>query len=232
MLWLNLMACLTKQKLVFNTDGAYIMRTVLIANSKGGSGKTTLATNLAGYFASQGQRVGLCDLDRQQSAFDWLKRRPKILPRIQSIDGRIQDAKAEWTIIDSPAGLHGEKLTEAIKQADWVIVPVQASAFDIGATSDFLDALRAEKAVRKERAFVAMVGTRVDVRARSMDTLNAFLQDTGFPVLTCLRNAQVYVHAAEQGASLFDFRPALVARDMEQWAPLLNWLEETSRNGK
>ena len=77
-----------------------------------------------------------------------------------------------------------------------------------------------------------MVGTRVDVRARSMDTLNAFLQDTGFPVLTCLRNAQIYVHAAEQGASLFDFRPSLIARDMEQWEPLLKWFEKTSRNGK
>ena len=211
------------------------MRTVLIANSKGGSGKTTLATNLAGYFASRGQRVVLSDLDRQQSALDWLKRRPEILPRIQGSDGRSQrsnNSGAEWTVIDSPAGLHGEKLTEAIKLADWVIVPVQASAFDIGATSDFLDALREEKAIRKERAFVAMVGTRVDVRARSLDTLNTFLQDTGFPVLTYLRNAQVYVHAAEQGASLFDFRSSLVARDMEQWAPLLNWLEETSRNGK
>ena len=211
------------------------MRTVLIANSKGGSGKTTLATNLAGYFASRGRRVVLSDLDRQQSALDWLKRRPEILPRIQGIDGRSQrsnSSSAEWLVIDSPAGLHGEKLTEAIKQADLVIVPMQASAFDIGATSDFLDALREEKAIRKERTFVAMVGTRVDVRARSLNSLNTFLQDTGFPVLTCLRNAQVYVHAAEQGASLFDFRPSLVARDIEQWTPLLNWLEETGRNGK
>ena len=211
------------------------MRTVLIANSKGGSGKTTLATNLAGYFASQGRRVVLSDLDRQQSALDWLKRRPKSLPRIQGVDGRGQDSgdfNAEWVVIDSPAGLHGEKLTEAIKQAEWVLVPIQASAFDIGATSDFLETLREEKVIRKERAFVAMVGTRVDVRARSMDTLNAFLQDTGFPVLTCLRNAQIYVHAAEQGASLFDFRPSLIARDMEQWEPLLKWFEKTSRNGK
>lgn len=211
------------------------MHTVLIANSKGGSGKTTLATNLAGYFASRGRRVVLSDLDRQQSALDWLKRRSRKLPRIHGIDGRNQrsdDHGAEWTVIDSPAGLHGEKLTEAIKQADWVIVPMQPSAFDIGATGDFLDALREEKAIRKERAFVAMVGTRVNVRARSLNTLNAFLQGTGFPVLTCLRNAQAYVQAAEQGTSLFDFRPSLVARDLEQWAPLLDWLVETNHNGK
>lgn len=211
------------------------MRTVLIANSKGGSGKTTLSTNLAGYFASRGRRVLLSDLDRQQSALGWLKRRSKKLPRIHGIDGRNQrseDPGAEWIIMDSPAGLHGEKLTEAIKQADWVIVPMQASAFDIGATSDFLDALREEKAIRKERAFVAMVGMRVDARARAINRLNDFLQDTGFPALTSLRNAQVYVQAAEQGASLFDMRPSLVARDLEQWAPVLTWLAETAPHGK
>jgi chromosome partitioning protein len=211
------------------------MRTVLIANAKGGSGKTTLATNLAGYFASRGRRVVLSDMDRQQSALDWLGRRSKILPRIQGIDGRKQrsdDLGAEWTVIDSPAGLHGEKLSEAIKEADWVLVPMQPSAFDIGATGDFLEALRGEKAVRKERAFVAMVGTRVIDRALSLNTLEAFLRDTGFPTLTCLRNAQVYVQAAEQGASLFDLRPSLVARDMDQWAPLLSWLVETNHHGK
>lgn len=211
------------------------MRTVLIANSKGGSGKTTLATNLAGYFASRGQRVVLSDLDRQQSSLGWLQRRSKTLPRIHGIDGRSRrsdDPGAEWTVIDSPAGLHGEKLTEAIKQADWVIVPMQPSVFDISATDDFLDALREEKAIRKERAFVAMVGTRVNIRARSLNTLNAFLRDTGFPVLTCLRNAQIYVQAAEQGTSLFDFRSSLVARDIEQWVPLLKWLVETNHNGK
>ena len=203
------------------------MRTVLIANSKGGCGKTTIATNLAGYFASRGRRVVISDLDRQQSALGWLQRRSKKLPRIHGVDGRNQrgnDPGAEWNVIDSPAGLHGEKLSDAIRQADWIIVPMQPSAFDIGATSDFLDALREEKAIRKERAFVAMVGTRVNSRARSSATLNKFLQDTGFPVLTCLRNTQVYVQAAEDGTSLFDLRPALVAQDLEQWAPLLHWL--------
>ncbi|HQR50518.1 MAG TPA: ParA family protein [Methylophilaceae bacterium] len=208
------------------------MRTILIANSKGGCGKTTVATNLAGYFASRGRRVFLSDMDRQQSSLSWLKRRSKKLPRIHGIDGRSHngsDPGAEWTVIDSPAGFHGEKLSDAIKQADWIIVPMQPSAFDIGATSDFLEALREEKAVRKERAFVAMVGTRVDPRTRAAATLNEFLQDTGFPVLTCLRNAQVYIQAAEQGTSLFDFRPSLVPRDLEQWSPLLQWLVATDK---
>lgn len=210
------------------------MRSILVANPKGGSGKTTLATNLAGYFATRGRRVTLSDLDRQQSSLQWLNRRPHKLPLIQGADGRHEegnDPGAEWTVIDSPAGLHGERLTSAVKRARWVIVPIQPSAFDIGATRDFLQVLLEEKAVRKERAFVAMVGMRVDVRTRAAATLNQFLQDTGLPVLTSLRHAQVYTLAAEQGASLFDIRPSLVARDLQQWAPLLHWLTNADRNG-
>jgi chromosome partitioning protein len=211
------------------------VRTVLIANPKGGSGKTTVATNLAGYFATRGRRVVLSDLDRQHSSLDWLKRRPHRLPLIQGADGRKErhnDPGAEWTVIDSPSGLHGERLSEAVKRADWVIVPIQPSAFDIGATSEFLTLLRDEKAVRKERAFVALLGMRVDVRTRSAATLNRFLQDSGFPVLTNLRDAQVYKLAAEQGASLFDIRPSLVTRDLQQWAPLLHWLVAAGKNGQ
>lgn len=209
------------------------MRTVLIANPKGGSGKTTLATNLAGYFATRGRRVILSDLDRQQSSLDWLKRRPYKLPLIQGADGRKAkeiDPGSEWTILDSAAGLHGDKLAEAVKLADWIIVPMQPSAFDIGATSDFLDVLREEKAVRKERVAVGLVGMRVNARTHSCATLNQFLEKTGFPVPTSLRDAQVYALAAEQGASLFDIRPSLVARDLQQWAPLLHWLMSTGKN--
>jgi chromosome partitioning protein len=211
------------------------MRTVLIANPKGGSGKTTLATNLAGYFATRGRRVILSDLDRQQSSLDWLKRRPHKLPLIQGVDGRKLkeiDAGAEWTILDSAAGLHGEKLADALKLADWIIVPMQPSAFDIGVADDFLDVLREEKAVRKERVAVGIVGMRVNARTHSSATLNVFLEKTGFPVPTSLRDAQVYVLAAEQGASLFDIRPSLVARDLQQWAPLLHWLMSTGRNAR
>ena len=205
------------------------MRTVLIANPKGGSGKTTVATNLAGYFATRGRRVVLCDLDRQQSALEWLKRRPYKLPLIRPMDSKKDKSgkDAEWMIVDSPAGLRGDKLTDAIKGADFVIVPAQPSAFDIGATSEFLEVLREEKAIRKQRAFVALAGVRVDARTRTAATLQAFMETSGFPVLSYLRDAQVYKLAAEQGASLFDIRPSLVARDLQQWSPLLHWLVNT-----
>jgi len=211
------------------------VNTVLIANPKGGSGKTTISTNLAGYFASRGKHVVLSDMDRQKSASAWLARRNQALPLIHGLDGRGKHAdslSAEWSVIDSPAGIHGDKLSDAVKRADWVIVPIQPSAFDIGATEDFLDILREEKAVRKERTFVAIVGMRVDPRTRTALKLQDFLSQAGFPVMTNLRDGQIYMQAAEQGLSLFDMRPSLVARDMQQWAPLLQWLVDAERHAK
>lgn len=206
------------------------MKNILIANSKGGSGKTTLATNLAGYFASLGKRVMLNDLDRQQSSARWLERRPAVMPIIQSYSARnkVQFKEPEWIITDSPAGFRDEKLADAVKQADCVIVPIQPSAFDIGATSDFLDRLAEEKAIRKNKTFVALVGMRVNNRTHAAAGLADFMEQTGFPVLTYLRNAQVYATAAELGVSLFDMRPSFVAQDIEQWMPLLDWVKDTT----
>lgn len=210
------------------------MKTVLIANPKGGSGKTTLATNLAGYFANLGQRVLLADLDRQRSSTGWLTRRPGTLPTIHGCgDGDTRKMLAEvrphWLILDSPAGLHGEKLTDAVKRADLVVVPVQPSVFDMAATQAFLDVLRTEKAVRKEKSYVAMVGMRVDARTRSAANLEEFLEQAGFPALTLLRDTQIYVQAAGEGVSLYDLPLARAAKDIEQWRPLLDWLQDFSR---
>ncbi|MHB9101130.1 MAG: AAA family ATPase [Sulfuricella sp.] len=206
------------------------MRTVLVANPKGGSGKTTLATNLAGYLASRGGRVLLVDLDRQRSATDWLARRPEALPAIrgwnsQSDRKAMGDSRPDWLVVDSPAGMHGDKLTNALKRAERVIVPVQPSAFDMVATSNFLDVLRTEKTVRKAKIEVAMIGMRVDARTRAAAELETFLDEAGFPVLTLLRDAQIYVQAANEGLSLFDMAPSRAVRDREQWQPLLDWLD-------
>lgn len=206
------------------------MKNILIANSKGGSGKTTLATNIAGYFASLGGQVMLTDLDRQQSSTQWLQRRPPEMPVIHHYNPRSKASvkEPEWVITDSPAGFRDEKLADAVKQADCIIVPIQPSAFDMGATSDFLDKLAEEKAIRKNKTFVALVGMRVNNRTHAAAGLADFMEQTGFPVLTYLRNAQVYATAAELGVSLFDMRPSLVAQDVEQWAPLLDWIVEAT----
>lgn len=206
------------------------MKNILIANSKGGCGKTTLTTNIAGYFASLGEHVMLTDLDRQQSSTQWLQRRPPEMPLIHCHDsrGKTSVKEIDWVITDTPAGFRDEKLADAVKQADCIIVPIQPSAFDMGATSDFLDKLAEEKAIRKNKTFVALVGMRVNNRTHAAAGLADFMEQTGFPVLTYLRNAQAYVTAAELGVSLFDMRPSLVAQDLEQWAPLLDWIKETT----
>lgn len=206
------------------------MKTILIANPKGGSGKTTLATNLSGYLANRGGRVLLVDLDRQRSATDWLARRPDALPGIRGWNSQrdkkaMGESKPDWLVVDSPAGMHGDKLTNALKRAERVIVPVQPSAFDRAATQNFLEVLRNEKSVRKEKIEVAMIGMRVDARTRAAADLSAFLGEAGFPVLTLLRDAQVYVQAAGEGLSLFDMAPSRIVREVEQWQPLLDWLE-------
>jgi len=206
------------------------MKNILIANSKGGCGKTTIATNLAGYLASIGEKVAIADLDRQQSSAQWLNNRPTFMPAIHAYSDKKQPylPKLDWIITDSPAGFRDEKMSDAVKEADCIIVPIQPSTFDISATSDFLKILDREKAVRKHKTLVALVAMRVNSRANSTATLTEFMQDTGLPILSYLRNSQVYVTAAELGVSLFDLRPSFVAQDIEQWKPIIDWISETT----
>ena len=210
------------------------MVNILVANPKGGSGKTTLATNLAGYFAKTGESVTLRDLDRQQSATRWLERRSAKLPKIHSqpLKSKSHDLKSDWLITDSPAGLREEKLSDAVKEADCVIVPIQPSAFDIGATNSFLKILIEEKAIRKNKTFVALVGMRVNSRTLSAISLAKFMAESDFEVLTYLRNAQAYVSAAEQGLSIFDMHKSMVESHLEQWDPLLDWAKGISSHVK
>ncbi len=207
------------------------MKSFLIANPKGGSGKSTLATNLAGYFARCGHRVMLGDTDRQQSAREWLAIRPNTLPTIRTWDVE-KDLPARppkdttHVVLDTAAGLHGKTLERMLKQVDRIIVPVQPSLFDILATRHFLDALLEEKAVRKERTFVAVVGMRVDARTRAAGELERFLSSYDLPVLTCLRDTQLYVQLAANGMTLFDLTASRAEKDMAQWQPIIDWVDQ------
>ncbi len=200
------------------------MKSVLVANTKGGCGKTTVATNLAGYLASLGNTVAIGDLDRQKSSTHWLKRRPKDAYKIEANHACEKSKKLDWLVMDSPAGIRNDRLKNAIKMADCIIIPMQASAFDSGATQRFIDILNEEKAIRKEKTFVALVGNRINQRTNAANQLNDFMQSAGFPVLANLRNAQAYVNAAEQGLSIFDMKPYTVKKDLDQWAPITNWV--------
>lgn len=204
------------------------MRTILVANPKGGSGKTTLAINLAGYLALNRERVAILDLDRQKSATQWLASRDARLPQIELLMQK-QGETSGWLIIDSPAALHGKSLEHALKLAHQVIVPIAPSLFDIRASQDFLSALQAEKSVRKGRAFVGLVGMRVDARTRAGVTLETLMAQQDLPVLTYLRNAQNYVNAAFEGKSIFDLPPHIVERDVEQWQGITDWLDTEVR---
>jgi chromosome partitioning protein len=207
-----------------------MMRTVLVANPKGGSGKTTLATNLAGFFANRNQRVGLWDLDDQQSSVEWLALRSNELPSIGRVSERDYEDQGgvsqtyEWLILDSPAGMHGKEFNEALKLVDKVLVPVQPSIFDMTATRDFLDRLMEEKKVRRHRPFVGIIGMRVDPRTRPAATLEQFLAQYDLPVLTYLRDTMVYVNAAFTGRSIFDLPAHQAERDLQQWHPLIEWI--------
>jgi len=131
-------------------------------------------------------------------------------------------------VLDTPAGLHGKKLTQVLKQVKRVIVPLQASIFDILATRDFLDRLAEEKEIRQHDAFVAIVAMRVDPRTRAAAQLERFLADTGLPVIAHLRDTQTYVQTAAHGMSIFDLSPSRGEQDWEQWWPLLAWVNDGS----
>lgn len=202
------------------------MPLIVIANPKGGVGKSTIATNLAGYFASRGEKVMLGDIDAQQSSHAWLKLRPDDLPAITpwNVDedriGKLLDDETHF-VLDTPAGLKGKRLDEVLKHADKVIVPLQASIFDILATQEFL-----QKLARREGRFeVGIVGMRVNMRTLSAEQLANYVSELGLPVLGYLRDTQNYIQTAAHGATLWDVAPWRVEKDIELWNDLLAWVE-------
>jgi chromosome partitioning protein len=205
------------------------VQTILVANPKGGSGKTTLATNIAGWLAGKRQRVALSDTDPQRSASDWLARRPALFPPIAGFTGdlrkkELKDVAPEWLVVDSPAGLHGEALRDDIRRADVLLVPLAPSAFDMAATQRFLKTIADYKAVKEGGIAVGIVGMRVDSRTRSAAELDTFLEQFDFPVITHLRDTQVYVYCARDGYSVFDLPRSRGEQDWEQWKPLTRWI--------
>ena len=207
------------------------MKTVLIANPKGGCGKTTISTNLAGYLARQGARVILSDLDRQSSSLRWLERRPQKLPRIHGWKGRGRHGfhfqfVPDWIVMDSAAGAHGERLKIAVRHVERILVPVLPSPLDTEASEDFLNLLADLKRIRKEKVKVALVGNRVDRRTLSAEFLDRFFAGIDLPVLTCLRETQVYVRTALTGATLFDLPAYQSRRDRAEWQPIIEWLQD------
>lgn len=205
------------------------MPVILIANPKGGVGKSTIATNLSGYLARQGHAVMLGDADKQQSSRGWIDIRPAVLPKIQTwnVDGdnvaRVPKGVSH-IVLDTPAGLTQDRLKELLKVTQRVIVPVQPSMFDILATQHFLSELMERKAVREGHAKVGVIGMRVDARTRAAEQLQRFVEGLELPVLGYLRDTQNYVQLAAHGLTLWDVAPSRVEKDRAQWQTLLEWV--------
>jgi chromosome partitioning protein len=204
------------------------MPVIVVANPKGGVGKTTLSTNIAGYYASRGHAVMLGDVDRQQSARTWLGLRPPNLATISpweiAHDAVVRPPKGTThVVLDTPAGLHGKRLDEVMKLADKVLIPLQPSIFDIHATHDFVRQLLDHK--RSERVQVAIVGMRTREGTIATDQLRGFIDGLKVPLLGFVRDTQNYVHLAAHGLTLWDVSSNRFERDIAQWAPITAWLD-------
>ena len=200
------------------------MPLIVVANAKGGVGKSTLATQAAGWLARQGHRVMLGDVDRQQSALEWLNRRPPQLPVIEAwqCDGeKLRTPKGvRHAVLDTPAGLHGKALRSVAALASHVIVPVQPSLFDAQATLPFVRKLKEDvKGVR-----IALVLNRVRENTLSCQQAQDFLQSAGLAPIASLRDTQHYIQLAARGLTLWDVAPGRVERDLQQWQPILDFL--------
>jgi chromosome partitioning protein len=203
------------------------MPVIVVANPKGGVGKSTIATNLAGYFAKQGQQVMLGDIDVQQSSRAWLGLRPSSLSPIASweiANGHLAKPPKGTThmVLDTPAGLDGKRLQDVLRIADKIVVPLQASMFDILATQSFLQQLLTHRG----KADIGVIGMRVNIRTRAADQLANYVSNIGLPVLGYLRDTQNYVQLAALGATLWDLAPSRAEKDAEQWQGLLHWVEQ------
>lgn len=204
------------------------MPVIVVANPKGGVGKSTLSTQIAGYLASRGHPVMLGDVDRQQSSRIWLGLRPPTLPEIRAWelahDEVVRPPRGTThVVLDTPAGMHGKRLDEVMKIADKVLVPLQPSIFDIHATHDFLREIVSRK--RHGHVKVGIVGMRMKENTLSAEQLKAFLGTLDVPVVAHLRDTQNYVQLAARGMTLWDVGPSRVQRDLEQWEPLLRWID-------
>ncbi|MDL5033642.1 ParA family protein [Pelomonas sp. APW6] len=211
------------------------MPVILVANPKGGVGKSTVATNIAGFLAWQGHAVALGDTDVQQSSRQWLAQRPPQLPPIRALevdDGQVARVPkgVSHVVLDTPAGLHGKRLARLYGLADGIVVPLQPSLFDMQACHAFVQELHALAPARKSPPRLGLLGMRVRQGTLSQQQLQRFRQgliEAAGGHLTWLgelRDTQHYVQLAARGLSLWDISPGQVEKDLQQWESLCKWL--------
>lgn len=206
------------------------MLRVLVTNIKGGCGKTTIATNLAGALAARGLAVGLAEVDRQRSSLAWLRLRGGGARPILGLDWRKEVGAVppgvRRVVIDAPANLRMRHVEELIREADLVVVPVLASIFDEGSTERFLAKLEELKPIRKGRKSVALVANRLRARSKAALRLEGFLAGLGHPIAARLSDRALYGELALQGLSVFDVEAQAARQIADEWRPLLRMIDE------
>jgi chromosome partitioning protein len=214
------------------------MQKIVVLNPKGGSGKTTLASNLASYFAVSGLKPTLMDLDAQGSSTRWLSKRAKGQAPIHGIAGYERNSRvtrsfamrlpldSERLIVDTAAAFEAQRLPDITRNATAVLVPVLPSDIDIHAATKCISDLLLIAKIRREEQRIAVIANRVKKHTVIYKALMKFLETLNIPVVATLRDSQSYIRAAETGLGIFEMKPYLVREDLDQWLPLLGWLSQ------
>lgn len=206
------------------------MRTILVTNAKGGCGKSTIATSLAAFYASEGYVTALADYDPQGSSLDWLAERPEEYAPIKGLKAFDEGLSGlarntDFLVIDAPARSTGKELTNLLRRAESVIVPVLPSPIDMKAGAKFIGELLGSRKVTDKKARVAVVANRVRENTLIYEELDEYLAQLKVPYVAAFREAQNYIRSYQRGLGIHELPPYLAWPDWEQWEPLLEWLD-------
>jgi chromosome partitioning protein len=203
-------------------------RRILVLNPKGGCGKTTLAVNIASFYANQGKSVVLADFDPQGSAMEWIAARPETYPTIKRIPawkGNVHLPRdIDYVVMDAPAAVHGREISNLLKRAESAVIPVLPSPIDIRAAAHFIQDILLNKRVSHKNTKLAVVANRVRENTIVYQKLQRFLKRLDIPFVAVFRDTQNYIRAADRGISIFEMAPSMVAQDLDQWRSLTRWL--------
>jgi len=205
------------------------MRTILVLNAKGGCGKSTIATNLASYFAFvMGQKVVLADYDPQESSLSWLEARDEKWPHIEGVAAHkdpLRVAKdTDVVIMDAPSRVHGTELTQLMRKPETVLFPVLPSPIDMRAATKYMEELLSNGRVTRKEVKIGVVANRVRQNTLIYAELYEFIKSIKLPYIATLRDTQNYIHAEERGIGIFEMAPSQVYQDLEDWRQLTKWL--------